>query len=98
MSIEDDTAANFRRKLTSAITRRLGLNERIAAPIADEVVEALREMSPGSHLYIPARDKTARNDAIRQRFNGRNHAEVCREFNISRRQVYNILKKEGETA
>lgn len=44
--------------------------------------------------YIPKRDeRTARDKAIWQRFNGRNHAEVMREFKISRRLLYSILAR-----
>jgi len=44
--------------------------------------------------YIPKRDeRAARDQAVWQRFNGRNHAEVMREFSISRRLLYSILAR-----
>ncbi len=42
--------------------------------------------------YVPKRDeRAARDKAVWQRFNGRNHADVMREFGISRRLLYSIL-------
>jgi Mor family transcriptional regulator len=44
--------------------------------------------------YIPKRDeRVARDQAVWKRFNGRNHAEVMREFSISRRLLYSILAR-----
>ena len=44
--------------------------------------------------YVPKRDeRTARDKAVWQRFNGRNHAELMREFGISRRLLYSILAR-----
>lgn len=44
--------------------------------------------------YIPKRDeRAARDQAVWKRFNGRNHAEVMREFSISRRLLYSILAR-----
>ena len=44
--------------------------------------------------YVPKRDeRAARDRAVWQRFNGRNHAEVMREFGISRRLLYSILAR-----
>jgi len=91
--IDNDTAASLRRRLVGAISRRLGLNERIAMPIAEEVVEAMREISPGRELYIPAADKAERNAAIRREFNGRNLKEVCRKYDISKPSLYRIVKE-----
>ncbi len=42
--------------------------------------------------YVPKRDeRAARDKGVWQRFNGRNHADVMREFGISRRLLYSIL-------
>lgn len=44
--------------------------------------------------YVPKRDeRAARDKAVWQRFNGRNHAELVREFGISRRLLYSILAR-----
>lgn len=44
--------------------------------------------------YVPKRDaRAARDTAVWAAFNGRNHAEVMREFGISRRLFYSILSR-----
>lgn len=49
--------------------------------------------------YVPKRDeRAARDRAVWQRFNGRNHAEVMREFGISRRLLYSILARRRGSA
>ena len=39
-------------------------------------------------------DRQKRDQAVWRRFNGRNHAEVMREFSISRRLLYSILSRQ----
>ena len=49
--------------------------------------------------YVPKRDeRAARDQDVWQRFNGRNHAELMREFGISRRLLYSILARRRECA
>lgn len=49
--------------------------------------------------YVPKRDeRAARDRAVWQLFNGRNHAEVMREFGISRRLLYSILARRRGSA
>lgn len=44
--------------------------------------------------YIPKRDeRAARDAAVWQAFTGRNHKDVMREFEISRRLLYSILAR-----
>ncbi|TQE91142.1 MAG: DNA-binding protein, partial [Spiribacter salinus] len=45
----------------------------------------------GARLYIPCKDRAARDAAIRAEFTGRNHDEVCRRHGISRRTLYRII-------
>lgn len=48
--------------------------------------------------YVPKRDvRVARNQAIWQQFNGRNHQELMREFDVSRRLLYSILASRRTT-
>jgi Mor family transcriptional regulator len=67
------------------------VNESIATPIAEAVLDALRDEFAGRALYIPARSKAARNAAVLAEFNGRNHAEVCKKHDISRRTLYELI-------
>lgn len=44
--------------------------------------------------YIPKRDdRAARDAAVWQAFDGRNHKDVMRQYNISRRLLYAILSR-----
>lgn len=43
-------------------------------------------------------ERQKRDQAVWQRFNGRNHAEVMREFGISRRLLYSILARRRGSA
>ncbi len=68
------------------------LTEKEAQALAAEIAPALSARIGGR--YLPKRDEQAiqrRNAAVVQAFDGRNHAEVMRRFNISRRLFYNIL-------
>jgi len=47
-------------------------------------------------LYITKREiRVTRDDAVRRSFNGRNHREVCRKHDISRRTLYRIIGGQG---
>lgn len=60
---------------------------------AEVLAEKLRPRIGGR--YIPKTadrdERAARNVAVWEAFNGRNHAEVMRQFNISRRLLQSIL-------
>lgn len=90
MSADIDNAVQLRCEITSIVRTRTGMNEKFAAPIAEEIFNGLCELFGGSEIYIPAPDKRARNEAIRARFNGRNVDEIMREFGVSRRTVYDV--------
>ena len=56
-----------------------------------------RYVPKGEHR-LGAEERRKRDHAVWQRFNGRNHAEVMREFGISRRLLYAILAKRRVSA
>lgn len=65
------------------------------AALADLAALLARRLAPliGGR-YIPKRDERAARDlAVWQAFTGRNHKEVMREFEISRRLLYSILAR-----
>lgn len=98
MSREKLTLENTRKQMEQAITRKIGLNESIAAPIASAVLDAFREHYAGREIYIPARSRDDRNERILRTFNGRNHHDLMKEHGLSRRQLNRILfrRKNGE--
>lgn len=90
ITLEKDAAVNFHNDLVRIIRESLGLPEKVAVPMADELVKGLRRHMGG--LYIPAREIRAVRDAVILRdFNGHNHREVMRLHNISKRTLYRII-------
>lgn len=89
-TLERDSAVNFRNDLVRIIREALGLPEKIALPIADELASGLQRRMGG--LYIPAREiRDTRDAAVLRDFNGRNHVEVMRQHSISQRTLYRII-------
>jgi len=95
MSTGDDKAAAMRAEITSAIREATGLHERFATEISDEILARLMTRWGGDRLHVPARDRAARDAAIRAEFDGRNHDAVCRRHGISRATLYRVI---GERA
>jgi Mor family transcriptional regulator len=94
ITLEQDAAVNFRNDLVRVIRESLGLPEKVAVPMADELAKGLKNRMGG--LYIPAREiREARDAAVLRDFNGRNHAEVLNAHNICRATLYNILRRRG---
>lgn len=91
MSAEDDKAAAVRTDITRAIREATGLHERFAGEISDEILHCLQQRWGGDRVYIPSRDRAARDAAIRAEFDGRNHIEICRRHAISRATLYRII-------
>jgi Mor family transcriptional regulator len=90
ITLEKDAAVNFHNDLVRIIRESLGLPEKIAVPMADELAKGLQQRLGG--LYIPAREiREVRDQAVLRDFNGRNHIEVMRTHNISQRTLYRII-------
>lgn len=91
-SIDLDAAVNFRNTLIRIIRSSLGLPETVAVPMAEELARGLSNEMGG--LYITKREiRVTRDDAVRRDFTGRNHREVCRQHDISRRTLYRIIRR-----
>lgn len=68
----------------------------IADLIGLESVLALVRARGGEAIYIPKQDSVAaaaRNRAIRAQFNGHNHAELARRYNLTVRWVNEIISE-----
>jgi Mor family transcriptional regulator len=89
-TLEKDAAADFHNTLVRVIRDSLGLPEKIAVPMADELAKGLKKNL--GRLYIPVREiREARDVGVLRDFNGRNHDEIMRDYNICRATLYNIL-------
>jgi len=88
-----DAAVNFHNDLVRVIRETLGLPEKVAVPMADELARGLRARMRG--LVIPVREiRAAHETAVLRDFTGNNHREVMRHHNISRSTLYRILRRD----
>jgi Mor family transcriptional regulator len=103
--LEDDAAVQLLSDVERIIGERTGMTTTLAAPMARLLVDGLRDTYGGQRLYIPApkrrseqlAERAQRDAAMVAMFNGRNLAEVMREFGVSRRTVYNAVQRARQT-
>lgn len=72
-------------------------NQRVADVIGLENFIALCRYANGERLYFPKLENVVygeRNRAIKREFNGRNYDELAKKYNLTTRQIRNILKDE----
>lgn len=95
ITLQNDAAVNFRDDLVRIIRESLGLPEKIAVPMAEELSRGLKQRMGG--LYIPAREiREARDAAVLRDFNGRNHVEIMQTHRISQATLYRIISQRGD--
>lgn len=97
MSIDNDNLSRIRTRITRAVRQRIDCDERLAAFIATEAVDALITDFRGERIYI-APSIIERDAQVLVDFNGRNHDTVCDRHDISRSTLYRIIKKRGQRA
>ncbi|ROR25151.1 Mor transcription activator family protein [Comamonas sp. BIGb0124] len=93
----DDMAVQLEQEIVEILLQEGGMHERDAALQATVLVKGLRERLGGQRLgtrglYIPAPDKSSRDEAIRQEWNGKNRRELMRKYNVRRSRFYEIIK------
>lgn len=99
--LEDDAAVQLQADMEAIVAKATGMHPHLAGPMAQSLVEAMREQLGGKRVYIPAprlrRDeieaRERRDDAIVAMFNGRNLSDVMRSLDVSRRTVYRALHR-----
>ncbi|NMG48958.1 hypothetical protein GO613_12690 [Azoarcus communis] len=67
-----------------------------AAHIALALTEGLRREIGGGQIYVPKGDEyelTARDREILDRFNGHNHEQLAREYDVTTRHIYRLLQR-----
>lgn len=78
------------------------IESEIADSISSKVTLAFRKNYGGIPLYLSkSKELTSRNDEIWSKFNGRNHVELCREYDLSYQQICKIIgfqrkKRQGD--
>lgn len=101
---DEDQAAQLRQELEQIVMDWTGLRPDLAAPMANAILQGMRERLGGRRLYVPAPRTREAERAMREErdqqmlamFTGANLAEVMRHFGVSRRTVYNALARAKE--
>ncbi len=94
MTKRTDESISIQYLLTAALVGEAGFPEEQASKIALQVLTGFNKAGVGGErLYVPCTvvDRRARDSAIRAEFNGRNHDELARKWDISRASVYRIV-------
>jgi Mor family transcriptional regulator len=81
---------------------KLGLKAEDAEKISTEATIHVQSTFGGCSLYIPkfsplTESLKERNDQIFKAFDGKNHADLARKFNLSMQSVYKILAARNNT-
>lgn len=87
------SAVELLHEMTAIVQEEIGFNQLFADQIAMAIVSGLRRRRGGQEIYIPATDKSTRDELIRSEFNGRNRDEVCSRHGISKSRLYEIVRK-----
>lgn len=83
--------------VAGALTHQLAMSDPEASRIALGMLRWIGRQAGGAALYCPKTlraDILARDAAIRLEFDGRNRAELCRRYGISRSTFYRVLGRE----
>lgn len=63
--------------------------------VPNDLIEKIVNRFAGSSIYIPQKykelDKSERNALIASKFNGHNHKDLMREFELSQYTIYQIV-------
>ena len=62
--------------------------------LSSVLISVMCEVFAGDTLYIPMFKAGKAHSKLRDKFNGKNHHELAREFGYSTRTVYSILKND----
>ncbi len=68
---------------------QFGMKQTIAGDFSRAMLDRMMKTMGGD--YLPKVDKERRNKAIKMRFNGVNHTEICSEFGVSKATLYRVL-------
>jgi Mor family transcriptional regulator len=101
--MDKNTQTQTIEELTDVVKAKLqaiGLNDDSAADYSAAVAEAIRHHFGGQQIYICKTDPSEiakRNAAICAEYNGSNHGELCRKYNLSEQWLYKIVNEYRKT-
>lgn len=90
MRLNADEQSNLQTRITEIIRAKTGLFEHLSLPIAKEIIGEVNRKYRGERIYC-TEDKKAVIAAVRSEFNGKNHKELMRKYDISRATLYRYL-------
>ncbi len=95
MSKREDYLSALRTDIVRVLRENADTQETLAVNLAAQIIHSIRLRYQGMDVRFGAR--RVGHDEIVERFNGRNHAEVCRQLGISKATLYRALRaKAGE--
>lgn len=87
---------DMREFIADKLKERVALHHDEIEEISREVVELVRENHGGESVYIPKAAKwvcKTKHDEIWQAFNGKNHRELAKQFDLGLSQIYRIIEE-----
>lgn len=94
---QEPITPTFRQAVLRAVREHLGLKEPLATQFAAVIIRGVGVQLGGERVYVPQADAAnaeqlaKRNDEIRRRYDGTNLDQLCREFRLGWRMIYNIV-------
>ena len=79
-------------EIMASVKESIGFNDELAENVAEKLLGRLQLKWGGRDVYIPAQDSKERNQAIKNEFNGENHVEVCKKYDISLSTLYRTVR------
>ena len=95
MAKHEDFIAALRADIVRVLVERTGGTEPHVIPMASQIIAAMQQRFAGERLYVKAKPPVDVDRVIAD-FNYRNHKEVCRKHQISRRTLYRLLASRGQ--
>ncbi len=92
MSHEEDRVQGLQTSTVRAVREATGLHERLALPIARQIVAGLLHEFGGESFYFPKRGRSIE-DALLEEFDGLNREQLCRKYNLPRRTFYRMIER-----
>ena len=91
MPKNEDSLSALRSDIVREIREQTGAPESEAFKIASKIMQAMHSRFRGERFYVSAA-KPSDADLL-EAFDGRNHAQVCRRFMISRSTLYRAIAR-----
>lgn len=92
MSIADHISTIFKQDIQAAIEEVLLVEPGTARIMTDAVYKKIQAVWGGEKVYIQAVNNATRNEQIKTEFNGMNHGDMCKKYNITLRTLYRVIK------